>query len=119
MGELKNTFKPEFLNRIDDIIVFKRLSHEDCGRVAAIFIESLKRRLLSQNIKLKVAASAVDAVIKDGYSEEYGARNLRRSISRMLEDMLSEEIICGNISSGDEVTVYAENSNIRYSKAAR
>ncbi|MBO6262739.1 MAG: hypothetical protein J6N93_00485, partial [Clostridia bacterium] len=48
-----------------------------------------------------------------------GARNLRRSISRMLEDMLSEEIICGNISSGDEVTVYAENSNIRYSKTAR
>ena len=116
---LKRKFKPELLNRIDDIIVFKRLSHEDCGRVAAIFIESLKRRLLSQNIKLKVAASAVDAVIKDGYSEEYGARNLRRSISRMLEDMLSEEIICGNISSGDEVTVYAENSNIRYSKTAR
>lgn len=113
---LKKRFSPEFLNRLDDIIVFKSLSREDCGRIADILLEKLKKRLLESDITLKVTASATDLIICEGYDEIYGARPLKRAIQRRIEDMLSEEIICGRISRGDTVTVYADDNKITYVK---
>ncbi len=113
---LKKKFSPEFLNRLDDIIVFRKLSREDCSRIADILHEKLKKRLLEQNIYLTIAASAEDVVLNDGYDEVYGARPLRRAIQRDIEDMLSEEIISGRIAGGDTITVYADNGKIGYIK---
>ena len=113
---LKRKFSPEFLNRLDDIIVFKPLSREDCGRIADILLKKLQNRMSESNITLKVAASATDLIINKGYDENYGARPLKRAIQRNVEDMLSEEIISGRINRGDSITVYAEDNKIGYVK---
>ncbi|MBE5742164.1 MAG: ATP-dependent Clp protease ATP-binding subunit [Clostridiales bacterium] len=113
---LKRKFSPEFLNRLDDIIVFKSLSKEDCGKIADILLDKLVKRLAENDIELKIAASAADVVIEDGYDEVYGARPLKRAIQRRIEDLLSEEIISGRISAGDSITVYADNGRINYIK---
>ncbi|MBR1868106.1 MAG: AAA family ATPase, partial [Clostridia bacterium] len=114
---LRKKFSPEFLNRLDDIIVFKKLSREDCGKIAEILIEKLKKRLKEgSGVELKVLASATDKIIDVGYDEVYGARPLRRAIQRNIEDMLSEELISGRIKRGDEVTLYAEYDRITYIK---
>ena len=114
---LKRKFSPEFLNRLDDIIVFKPLSREDCGRIADILLDKLKNRMLENDITLKVAASATDLVINEGYDVNYGARPLKRAIQRKIEDVLSDEIISGRISRGDTVMIYAENGKIGYAKS--
>ena len=114
---LKRKFSPEFLNRLDDIIVFKPLSREDCGRIADILLDKLKKRMLENEITLKVAASATDLIINEGYDANYGARPLKRAIQRKIEDVLSDEIISGRISRGDVVTIYAENGKIGYAKS--
>ncbi len=112
---LRRKFSPEFLNRLDDIIVFKKLSREDCGKIAEILVEKLKRRLKeSKGIELRVLASALDKIIDFGYDEEYGARPLRRAIQKYFENMLSEEIISGRIKGGDVVSLYAEYDEIKY-----
>lgn len=113
---LKRKFSPEFLNRLDDIIVFKPLSREDCGRIADILLKKLQNRMFESNITLKVAASATDLIINKGYDENYGARPLKRAIQRNVEDMLSEEIISGRINRGDSITIYAEDNKIGYVK---
>lgn len=113
---LKQKFSPEFLNRLDDIIVFKPLSKEDCSKIADILLDKLKKRLKERDIKLTIAASASDVIINEGYDEIYGARPLRRAIQRRIEDMLSEEIIAGRIENGDSVTIYADSGKITYIK---
>ena len=113
---LKKKFSPEFLNRLDDIIVFKSLSRDDCGKIADILLSKLKKRLLENDITLRIAASATDLIISEGYDETYGARPLRRAIQRKIEDMLSEEIISGRITRGDTITVYADDNKITYIK---
>ncbi len=110
---LKLKFSPEFLNRLDDIIIFRHLSEEDCSKIADLMLEGLKKRLKEQSIDLRIAASASDLIIRKGYDEFYGARPLRRAIQRNIEDVLSEEIIAGRIKRGNSVTVYAENGRIR------
>ncbi len=111
---LKRKFSPEFLNRLDDIIVFKSLSREDCGKIVDVMLAKLRSRLAESGITLKVAQSATDLIINEGYDETYGARPLRRAIQRRIEDMLSEEIISGRIIRGDEITVYADDGKISY-----
>lgn len=111
---LKRKFSPEFLNRLDDIIVFKSLSREDCGKIVDVMLAKLRSRLAESGITLKVAQSATDLIINEGYDETYGARPLRRAIQRRIEDMLSEEIISGRIIRGDEITIYADDGKISY-----
>lgn len=111
---LKRKFSPEFLNRLDDIIVFKSLSREDCGKIVDVMLAKLRSRLSESGITLKIAQSATDLIISEGYDETYGARPLRRAIQRRIEDMLSEEIISGRIIRGDEITVYADDGKISY-----
>ncbi len=105
MDEVKRTFKPEFLNRIDEIIVFKRLSEEDIKNIARLMLGKLKERLLANDIEAEFTDDAVTLIAKNGFDPIYGARPLRRAIQSEIEDMLSEAIIDGRVNEGDEITV--------------
>ena len=103
---LKAHFRPEFLNRMDDIIVFHSLTKEDCARIGGKLVNSLAKRLLEQRgIVLSVTESALSALVEEGYDPQYGARPLKRVIQRRIEDSLSEEILLGRIENGQHVTV--------------
>lgn len=114
---LKKKFSPEFLNRLDDIIIFHSLSREDCGKITDILFDSLIKRLAENDIRLKIAGSAADLVIDSGYSETYGARPLRRAITTHIEDMLASAILDKQIQPGDEVLVFAENGKASFVKS--
>ena len=103
---LKDKFRPEFLNRFDDIIVFHKLSESDCMRIGSKIVDSLAKRLMEQRgISLTVTERALLALVKEGYDAQYGARPLKRAIQRRIEDKLSEEILLGRIRNGQRVTV--------------
>lgn len=103
--ELKNYFRPEFLNRLDEIIVFRQLAKEEVKQIADIMLRDLFGRLTEQNITLEVSDRFKDRLLEEGYSPAYGARPLRRAIMRLLEDSLAEEILSGRISDGDNAFV--------------
>ncbi|MBR3804516.1 MAG: ATP-dependent Clp protease ATP-binding subunit [Clostridia bacterium] len=113
---LKRHFKAEFLNRFDDIITFNRLSKSDCYDVADILINELIKRVNAQGYHLFVDNSAMDIIVNDSFNPEYGARNVKRVISRYVEDLLSDAIISGEIRRGDTVTVIGENGKVTYEK---
>lgn len=120
MEEVKRLFKPEFLNRIDDITVFHPLSRENIRAIAAIMVASIAKRTKEQmNIALIVDSSARDYLAEKGYDEKYGARPLRRTIQTLIEDRLSEEILSGTFKSGDEVTVKKGKDGLIFSKKSR
>ena len=103
---LKKQFRPEFLNRMDDIIVFHRLTMDDCVKIGEKIVAGLSKRLLEQRgIVLTVAENALKALVEEGYDAQYGARPLKRVIQRRIEDRLSEEVLLGRISNGQTVTV--------------
>ena len=103
---LKAHFRPEFLNRMDDIIVFHSLTKEDCAKIGGKLVKSLAKRLLEQRgIVLSVTESALHALVEEGYDPQYGARPLKRVIQRRIEDSLSEEILLGRIENGEHITV--------------
>ena len=103
---LKAHFRPEFLNRMDDIIVFHSLTKSDCARIGAKMVNSLAKRLLEQRgIVLTVTEAALAELVEEGYDPQYGARPLKRTIQRRIEDGLSEEILTGRIRNGQHVTV--------------
>ncbi|MBO5737598.1 MAG: ATP-dependent Clp protease ATP-binding subunit [Clostridia bacterium] len=113
---LKEKFRPEFLNRMDDIIVFHRLTEEDCIKIGRKIVEGLAKRLLEQRgIVLTVTETALASLVKEGYDAQYGARPLKRVIQRKIEDKLSEEILLGKIRNGEHVTVDFVNGNLWFS----
>jgi len=107
---LKEKFRPEFLNRLDDVIVFHRLSKKDASIIGGKMINALAKRLYEQRgIELTVSEEAKMALVDEGYDSQYGARPLKRAIQRQIEDRLSEEILLGNIVSGGKVLVDYQN----------
>lgn len=108
MDEVKRAFKPEFLNRIDEIIVFDRLSEENIKDIARLMLKSLTERLNANEITAEFTDAAVEKIAKSGFDPVYGARPLRRAIQNQIEDMLSEKIIDGELGSGDNVTIDVE-----------
>ena len=113
---LKKHFRPEFLNRIDDIIPFRKLTKEECGKIVKLLLDGLKKRLEGMNVTLTVDVTAEDFILERGYNPEYGARPLKRTISREVEDLLSNAIIAGKLRSGDEIVIYADNEGIKFAK---
>ena len=107
--ELKRAFRPEFLNRIDEIIVFERLKKEDVREIAKLMLGELKKRLSANEIEAEFTDSAIDAISDAGYDKDYGARPLRRAVQSKIEDMLSEKIIDGEVKSGSKITIDYEN----------
>ncbi|MEG3438038.1 ATP-dependent Clp protease ATP-binding subunit [Pannus brasiliensis CCIBt3594] len=103
--ELKQYFRPEFLNRLDEIIVFRQLNKEEVKEIAEILLRDVFKRLTEQQITLSVTDKFKERLIEEGYNPAYGARPLRRAIMRLLEDVLAEEILSGRVSEGDTATV--------------
>lgn len=104
MGELKNTFRPEFLNRIDDIIVFNKLTQEEIKEIASKMLDNLKERLKALEIEVDFTDEAITEIANAGYDESYGARPLRRAITSKIEDELSERILDGTVSKDKKIT---------------
>ena len=113
---LKRQFKPEFLNRLDDIIIFHKLSREDAAHICEKIVESLAKRLKAKEITLKVSARAMSLLVEEGYSEEFGARPLKRAVRRRIEDPLSEEVLRGRVSAGKTVIVDEEDGKFVFSE---
>jgi ATP-dependent Clp protease ATP-binding subunit ClpC len=105
MDELKRTFRPEFLNRIDDLIVFHALNEEHIRQIVEIMLEDINRRVEEYNLQVEVTDEVKTLLLKEGFDPNYGARPLRRVIQRRLEDGISEELLQGKIAPGDRVSV--------------
>ena len=103
--ELKNHFPPEFLNRLDDVIIFKSLEKEDIGKIVELEIKKLKDRVIEIGFDLQINKTAKDFLIEEGYDEEYGARPLTRAIQKFIEDPVSEEILSGGVKEKQTIKV--------------
>ena len=113
MDAVKHLFKPEFLNRIDDTIVFHSLTKENIADIVQLLLKELKNRSKEQmGITLKTTKQLRDLIAKEGYDEKYGARPLKRAIQSKVEDLLSEEILSGNVRSGSTVTITAKGEKV-------
>ena len=110
LGELKSAFRPEFLNRVDDTIVFTKLSSEEIKQIAAKMLENLKKRLLNLNIKAEFTDNTLSRLAEKGFDAIYGARPLRREIQNSIEDALSEKILDGSVKNGDTVVCDVANN---------
>lgn len=116
LDALKKTMRPEFINRIDDIIIFHKLEKDDLRQIVKLMINGLVKRLNEQNIKLEVTVEAEDYIVEKGYDSEYGARPLRRSVQKLLEDKLSEEILLGKVEFGESVKVSVIDDALTFEK---
>jgi ATP-dependent Clp protease ATP-binding subunit ClpC len=105
--ELKVVFNPEFLNRLDDVIVFHPLSREHITQIVSILLKDVRKRLAEEELTLRLTDAATELLVKHGYDESYGARPLKRSIQKFIEDPLSEKILLGEFSRGEEIEVDA------------
>jgi ATP-dependent Clp protease ATP-binding subunit ClpC len=111
MDEVKKIFKPEFINRIDEIIVFHSLTKENINKIVAIMISTISKRSKTQmNIALETSDEVISHIAEVGFDEKYGARPLRRAIQTNIEDKLAEAILAGTIKEGDTVRIeYLDN----------
>ncbi len=114
--ELKNHFRPEFLNRIDETIIFHRLSQEDLARVVTIQLRRLEARLVERGIRLHVSDAAKRQLARDGYDPVYGARPLKRLIQREIENPLAQRLLAGEFTEGDVVEIDAEGERLVFNK---
>ncbi|MDD5454280.1 MAG: ATP-dependent Clp protease ATP-binding subunit [Candidatus Ratteibacteria bacterium] len=112
--ELKRTFKPEFLNRIDEVIVFHSLAKDDLKQIVDIMLEKVKVRLQEYKLDLKHTSEVSEFLIEKGYDKIYGARPLRRAIQKFIEDPLAEKILKGEISRGSSVEICVENNELKF-----
>ena len=116
MEALKRTLKPEFINRIDDIIIFRALEDKDMSKIINIMADSLKKRLKEKNINIDISENAKKLIVEKGSNKEYGARPLRRALQRMVEDELSERILKGEFAIGDEIVVDEKDGALTFAK---
>lgn len=115
MDEVKQNFKPEFLNRIDDIIVFRALTEDDVRNVSNLLLKELKQRVASQmEIQLKFGDAVKKLIFEKGYDKKYGARPLKRAIQTNIEDELAEAVLKGEIKRGDTVQVTVRNDKVKF-----
>jgi ATP-dependent Clp protease ATP-binding subunit ClpC len=103
--ELKQYFRPEFLNRLDEIIVFRQLSRDEVKEIAEIMLKEVFNRMEEKGIHLSVTDAFKERLVEEGYNPSYGARPLRRAVMRLLEDSLAEEFLSGRIGEGDSAIV--------------
>jgi ATP-dependent Clp protease ATP-binding subunit ClpB len=118
MAALRQAFRPEFLNRIDDVIIFHPLSREQLRGIVEIQLKSLRRRLAERNLQLEVTPDAMDKLAEEGYDPVYGARPLKRVIQRMLQDPLAMRILEGELRDGDTIRVDVRDGELQLSRVA-
>jgi ATP-dependent Clp protease ATP-binding subunit ClpC len=116
MEELRRTFRPEFLNRIDEIIVFRALTRQQVKEIVGILMERVAKELKDQGIEIELTEAAKEVLAKEGFDPAFGARPLRRAIQRLVEDQLSDEILRGTFKSGDVVVIDAREGRIVFEK---
>jgi ATP-dependent Clp protease ATP-binding subunit ClpC len=118
--EVNRTFTPEFLNRLDEVIVFHPLTREQIGEIVHIMIRDVQKRLAEEDLSLTLSAEAVEFLVERGYDTKFGARPLKRTIQRYIEDALSEKILMAEFAPGDEILVeLAKNSeNLEFRAAS-
>ncbi len=116
MQALKRTLKPEFINRIDDIIIFRPLQDEDMTKIITVMTASLKKRLADKDINIEVSDKAMKLIVEKGANKEYGARPLRRALQRMIEDELSERILKGEFAIGDRIDIDEKQGVLTFDK---
>jgi len=115
---VRKVFRPEFLNRLDDIIVFHQLNRDQVREIADLMIRELARRLVEEReIELTLDNSAWKLLIEQGYDPKYGARPMRRTIERLIENPISEEILLGNFPSGSAVTATVDGEEFRFEES--
>jgi ATP-dependent Clp protease ATP-binding subunit ClpC len=107
LGELKNVFRPEFLNRIDATVVFRSLTREEIRQIVDLLLARVKAQLAQQQMDLVVGDAAKDAIITKGYDQSFGARPLRREIQHQIEDPLAERMLMASFSAGDTILIDA------------
>ena len=112
MGVLRGHFRPEFLNRIDEIIVFRALDREQLKQIARLLLDRVGRRLRAQGVEPAFTDEAVTLLADEGFDPEFGARPLRRAIQRLVETRLSNMVLAGEVNPGDRVTVDARDGRI-------
>ena len=112
--ELKKTFRPEFLNRVDDIVVFNQLKENDIEKIVHLMAEDLKAKLKEMGIVIEIDKSVEDEIAKKGFDLEYGARPLERTFKKMIEDRLSEEILKNNVSKDKSITIYYNGKELEF-----
>lgn len=112
LEELKKAFRPEFLNRVDETVVFQSLGEGEIHEIVKIMSKAIIKRLGNQDIQLKITPSAIDVIGKAGFDPEYGARPIRRALQKEVEDRLSEALLSGQIHLGDKVTIGASKGSI-------
>ena len=117
--EMKKAFRPEFLNRIDETIVFAHLKQEEIRQIVDLMLKDLFKRLAERELSVEVTDEVKDHLAKNGYSEAYGARPLRRLIQRKIEDMLAEEILSGKYSAGDTIVIKLVDDKIAFDKKSK
>jgi ATP-dependent Clp protease ATP-binding subunit ClpC len=112
LAELKRTFRPEFLNRVDNVVVFHALSEDHIRRIVAIAIREVDERVKEQGLSLELTSDAVNLLAKEGYSPQYGARPLRRTIEQRVEDPLCEGLLSGQFKAGDTVLIDVDGDKV-------
>ena len=118
LDEAKRTFRPEFLNRLDDIIVFRQLTKPDLIQILDLEVNKVMERLKAKNLQLVLDEKAKDLLVEKGFDPTYGARPMRRAVERYLEDPLAEEILKGTLHSGEPLRVTAEDGKIKFEQSA-
>ena len=114
MDSLKETFRPEFLNRVDEIVVFEQLNHEQLLQIVNLMLDDTKKVLADKNITLEISEDAKKFLLEKGTDIKYGARPLRRAIQRYLEDELSDMILRSELLNGDTILVSLEENNLKF-----
>ena len=119
MKALKGTFRPEFLNRIDDIIIFNPLEQKDIATIATLMLEEVKKRIDALGMKITFTPAVIDLLAKEGFDPTYGARPLRRAVVRLVEDSFSGELLEGHFAAGDAILADVRDGRILYQKASK
>ena len=116
LGELRQTFRPEFLNRIDDIIVFRALTEEDIREVARRMLRAVSARMEAMGVRLDASDEAVAELAREGFDPKYGARPLRRAIQSKVEDAVAEKLLDGTLKAGDTARLTVEDEKLLVTK---
>jgi ATP-dependent Clp protease ATP-binding subunit ClpB len=118
-NELKAHFRPEFLNRVDDIIIFRSLDEKQLAQIVEVQLERLQRRLSQQQLSLEVDRSAKQLVAREGFDPQFGARPLKRTIQDLILDPLATKLLLGEFKPGDRIKVVAHNGDLSFEKKAK
>jgi ATP-dependent Clp protease ATP-binding subunit ClpB len=117
LGALREHFRPEFLNRVDEVVVFSRLDREQLAEIVALQVERLRERLAERGVELELTEAAIALLAREGYDPAYGARPLKRLVQRRIENPMAQRLLAGEVGQGDRVVVDADGEELTFAVA--